>query len=195
MQFSYDVLSTLETIAHNNTNATVHSFTANAAAVSFEIQSPNGAFPPRFRVSNTSPCGPFCFGEATLLAGESKSLATTVARVTDALVLLPGDHPFSAFLGAAVDFRGEGSFDYFADSHLVDCVPAPGVDCEVPELAPVVLTHTFSGSFDVTYRYCTPGVDLGCPDAIPGFNSPVAAPATLFLPLEFRLRGSRKTIE
>ena len=44
--------------------------------------------------------------------------------------------------------------------------------CSGMRLAPNVISFAFSGSVNLTYRYCTPGVDLGCPDAVSGFNSP-----------------------
>jgi hypothetical protein len=89
--------------------------------------------------------------------------------------LLPGDPLFSSFLGPAdLDFRPVGS----GHQHFF-IIGACGVNC--PNVAPVLMSHTFSASFDVTYRYCTPGVDLGCPAAIVGFNSPIPEPATLFL--------------
>jgi hypothetical protein len=122
------------------------------------------------------------FGSARVLPGESTTILTGLARVSDTLVLSPGDALFSALLGFdQLELLARTNTGQRAHSDIEGCVPSAASNCRDQQHAPISLTITSSGSFDLTNRYCTPGVDLGCPDAIPGLNSPVPEPATLFL--------------
>ena len=127
------------------------------------------------------------FPEYTASDTRCNTFPCNSAEVADALVLVPGDALYSRFLG-----QGDVTFNVYGSvtehGYVYDCsefpvfpplLPCPKIS-PVPDF-PITLTGMFSGTFDVTYRYCTPGVDLGCPDAIPGFNSPIPGPATFFL--------------
>ena len=90
------------------------------------------------------------------------------------VVLLPGDPLFTNFL------LGEGDvqinvFSIFGYNGFTPCFfEAPDGVCtaKVPNPDPSVLLITkLTATFSETFRYCAPGVDLGCPDAIPGFNA------------------------
>jgi hypothetical protein len=172
-EFSYDVQLTADQVAHNNAAVSVIS-----SALFLEVATFFGIG----SVYSVSDFGFTGLSTARVLPGQSTTLIHEVSRVTDSLVLLPGDVPFSAFLGSGeLDLLAGTEAEQRASSAIPDCAPSVVFNCEVTLLAPISVSTLSAGTVDLTYRYCTPGVDLGCPDAIPGFNSPVAAPATLFL--------------
>jgi hypothetical protein len=162
VEISYDVRSQVGASVTNGSASTVQVFARLEAFAAFSF----GRNSQLFGVDDMADTG----GEnRTVPPGQTETFTDAIAHVVDTVVLLPGDAPFPLFLGHDfVEFHsGAGGALNGTSTNLL--------------LAPIIVTWDFQGDFDLTYRYCTPDVDLGCPPAIPGFNSPVPAPATLFL--------------
>jgi hypothetical protein len=116
-------------------------------------------------------------GAVFLSPGETRLIASAEATLKDTVVVLPGDKLFPMFIRRA-DILVDTSWlpdEELAFSDFFGCT-LDVLACRATSVAPIVYSFFSSGSLDLTYRYCTPGVDLGCPDAIPGFNSPILPP-------------------
>lgn len=161
-EISYDVRSKVGASVTNGTASTVEAFARLEAEAGFGF----GNFQ-LFGVDDLEePDGEF----RTVPPGQTRTFSDVLAQVVDTVVLLPGDALFPQFLGHGT-----------VEVHAAAGAALNGVSTGDQLLSPIIFSWDFQGDFDLTYRYCTPGVDLGCPPAIPGFNSPVSAPATLFL--------------
>lgn len=177
-QITYDVRTHASGSLFNQSNTTVIGSAGFETMASFFFgQFP---FPFFFSVEDQD----FGGGGAIVLPGHFATIQGGQSQVSGTLVLLPGDDLFSLFLGhGGVEFRALTSAIMIGDVGAEDCTEfgGPPPVCQAQLFVPIIFAREFLGAYDLTYRYCTPDVDLGCPAAIVGFNSPVPAPTTLFL--------------
>ena len=161
VEISYDVRSQVGASVTNGSASTVQAFARLEADAAFSFG------------RNTQLFGVEDLEEGdnqnrTVPPGQTLTFTDTIAHVGDTVVLLPGDAPFPLFLGhdfVELHSGAGGALNGNSTNRL---------------LAPIIVTWDFQGDFDLTYQFCTPHVP-GCPPAIPGFNSPVPAPAALLL--------------
>ena len=161
VEISYDIRSQVGASVSNGTASTVQAFAVLGAEAGFGFGNSQ-----LFGVDELADNG----GEfRTVPPGQTLTFTEAIAHVVDTVVLLPGDALFPQFLGQSI-----------VEFHSGAAASLNGVSSGDQLLSPIIYSWDFQGDFDLTYTFCTPHAP-GCPPAIPGFNSPVPAPATLLL--------------